>query len=119
MPPYRGSAPKHLLRKLITVRQSLTAHQAAKPPSNHFFFGFSVFGFGGGPKSPYAINPERDESSFTASRPAHTSSLVSFAVLISYNRLPSPLPLVVIVTSPCKSVRKTFALAALSRSSTL
>jgi hypothetical protein len=59
-------------------------------------------GFGGGPKSPYAINPERDESSFCAIRPAHMSSVVSFAVLIVIS---FSLPRVVIVISPCKSVR--------------
>src|SRR5258708_31077991 len=92
---------------------------AAKPQNQtYFFFGFSGFGFGGAPKSPYAIKPERDESSFIASRPAQMSSLVSFAALISYNLPESPRPLVVIVTSPCRSVRQTFASAALSRSRT-
>src|SRR5258706_7744571 len=84
----------------------------------HFFFGFSVFGFGGGPKSPYAINPEREASSLPPSRPAQTSSLVSFAVLISYS-LPVSLPLVISVISPCKSVRQTFALPAFRRSRTV
>jgi len=43
----------------------------------------AVFTFGGGPKSPYAMKPERDESSFWAGRPAHRSLFVSLAVLIT------------------------------------
>src|SRR5215203_1222168 len=43
----------------------------------------SVFlGRGGGPKSPYAMKPERDESSFCAMRPVHISSGVSFVAVI-------------------------------------
>src|SRR5829696_3932232 len=62
------------------------------------FFG----GRGGGPKSPYEMKPERDASSFCAVLPAHRSSVVSFAVLIDISL---SLPRVLIVISPCKSVR--------------
>jgi len=68
--------------------------------SNHLLFTIHyllAFVFGGGPKSPYAMNPERVESSFWAMRPIQISLLASFAVLTTES---FSLPLVVIVISP-------------------
>src|SRR5690349_16017764 len=77
---------------------------------------FGLGGRGGGPKSPYAMNPERDESSFCAVRPAHASSVGCFAVVTAMSLAP---PRVVSVISPCKSVRYNFTFAAFKRSSTV